>query len=160
MDRINPFTGGSPLSRSGKEKKRVKKQKPAKKTFTSILSSREEKIGQVDGVIDTEQHPLEELLDEVHEAGERLKENPTLEFIRDYRKAVKGFLQAVVALSIEVEEHISGVNILKRKRLTLIKIVDEKLERLAVGVLQNQKEQLDILSRLDEIYGLLVDLMR
>ena len=52
----------------------------------------------------------------------------------------------------------SGANIAKRKRFTLVKVIDEKLEALA-SVLAAQKEQLAILAQIDEINGLLVDLV-
>ena len=58
-----------------------------------------------------------------------------------------------------VEETTSGANIMKRKRFTLVKVVDEKLDSLAASVLAAQREQLTILAQIDEINGLLVDLI-
>ena len=40
-----------------------------------------------------------------------------------------------------------------------MKVIDEKLEALAVSVLAAQKEQFAILAQIDEINGLLVDLV-
>jgi uncharacterized protein YaaR (DUF327 family) len=48
----------------------------------------------------------------------------------------------------------------KRKVYHLIQVVDQKLETLASGILSGQLRQLEILARLDEITGLLVDLMQ
>ena len=73
---------------------------------------------------------------------------------------VKRFMKIIVKKSLVTEEHSSGVNILKRKRFTLVQIIDTKLERLAAGVLTEQKEQLEILRKVDEINGLLVDLLQ
>ena len=61
--------------------------------------------------------------------------------------------------AFDVEEHQSGGNILKRKRFTLVRQIDQKVERLVAGILQSQGRQLDILARLEEIDGMLVDLM-
>jgi hypothetical protein len=66
----------------------------------------------------------------------------------------------VVERGLIVEENVSGRNVLNRKKFALIKVIDEKLERLALGILQTQKDQFDILARVDEINGLLVDLLR
>ncbi|MCK5007545.1 MAG: YaaR family protein, partial [Spirochaetales bacterium] len=102
---------------------------------------------------------LEELLDEVYETGEILVESQSLENIKRYRRAVRSFLDYVVSNMIAVEEQTSGSNILRRKRFTQVKIIDGRLERLAAQVLQNQGKQLDILEKINEIRGLLVDLI-
>ena len=72
---------------------------------------------------------------------------------------MKAFITYAVQHSIAVEETTSGANILKRKRFTLVKVIDEKLEALAASVLAAQKEQLAILAQIDEINGLLVNLV-
>ena len=100
-----------------------------------------------------------ELLDAVYSAGERLKERPILENVRQYRQAVKGFLNHVVTRMMIVEENTSGFSIVKRKRFTLIKVIDKQLQNLTDEVIYNQKEQLNILESVDEINGLLVDLV-
>ncbi|MCK5198436.1 MAG: DUF327 family protein, partial [Spirochaetales bacterium] len=48
----------------------------------------------------------------------------------------------------------------KQKRYTIIRVVDEKLERLAAGVLQNQSDKLYILEKIEEINGLIVNLLK
>ena len=102
---------------------------------------------------------IEQLLDEVVEAGERLRGSQTMTTIRSYRSAVASFMRAVVDRGFDISEHTSGSNILKRKKFTLVEIVDRKLESLASVVLAGQSDQLDVLRRIDEIRGLLVDLL-
>jgi hypothetical protein len=82
-----------------------------------------------------------------------------MEHIRRYRKAVSSFLRYVVANSLESEtQEGARFNPLKKqKRYTLIRTVNEKLERLAAGILQNQYSQMEILRRVEEINGLIVD---
>lgn len=101
---------------------------------------------------------LAEMLDEVFAAGDRLKGLPTLASVREYRERVRRLLKWVVDRMVSVEETTSGVNILKRKRFTLVKVIDTKLESLAASVLSTQREQLSILAQVDEINGMLVDL--
>jgi uncharacterized protein YaaR (DUF327 family) len=103
---------------------------------------------------------LTRLLDGVHETGDRLKENPTIELVQAYKKSVRDFVHYIVERSFVVEEKNSGGNILKRKKYYRIAIVDESLERLAAEILRNQKDHLEILRRVDEINGILVDLLR
>jgi len=72
---------------------------------------------------------------------------------------VRSFLDYVVNNMLAVEEQTSGNNILRRKRFTQVRIIDGRLERLVAEVLQNQGKQLDLLEKINEIRGLLVDLI-
>ncbi len=103
---------------------------------------------------------VSELMDGIHEAGDLLRRDQNAENVRVYKKAVRDFMHYVVERAFAVEERSSGRNILKRKKFTTVAVIDEKLERLAAEVLSAQRDRLDILKRMDEIHGLLVDLLR
>ena len=66
----------------------------------------------------------------------------------------------VVKRGIDVEQQQSGADVLKRKRYALIRIIDDKLERLAAAMISNQRNQIELLAKIDEINGLIVDLRR
>ncbi len=102
---------------------------------------------------------LERLLDDVHSAGDALKEKPLPDNIVAYKDAVRTFVRYVVDRAFTVTESTSGGNILKRKKFTQVQVIDEKLEQMAAGILSNQKSQLGLLEKIEEINGLLVDLM-
>jgi len=104
---------------------------------------------------------LEELLDEVHSSGDSLKKRQSEETILLYRKAVQAFVRFVLARAYETVRHHSRPNALKgtQREYLLVRTVDEKLERLVVDVLRNQVEQIELLRRIEEINGLLVDLL-
>ena len=101
-----------------------------------------------------------ELLDAVHEAGDRLKENLSIEQVQAYKKAVRNFIHHVVENAWSVEKKTSGGNILKRKEFYRLAVIDESLEKLAAEILRNQRDRLEILRRIDEINGMLVDLLQ
>ncbi len=102
---------------------------------------------------------LESLLDEVHSSGDLLKEKPLPDNIVAYKNAVRSFVKYIVDRAYSVTESTSGGNILKRKKFTQVQIIDQKLEQLAAGILSNQRDQLSLLGKIEEINGLLVDLM-
>lgn len=102
---------------------------------------------------------LECLLDDVHSAGDLLKEKQLPDNIVAYKNAVRSFMKYVVDRSYTVTERTSGGNILKRKKFTQVQIIDQKLEQLAAGILSNQRDQLGLLGKIEEINGLLVDLL-
>jgi len=142
-------------------KKAGKKDKAQRRTFSDLVGEAAESAeGSLDDLPgDAVQRGIEELLDAVFSSGDQLKKAPTLEAIKDYRHRVKAFVKYAVDHSITVEETTSGANILRRKRFTLVKVIDEKLEALAASVLAAQKDQLAILAQIDEINGLLVNLV-
>lgn len=100
----------------------------------------------------------EQHLDDIHALGEKLLKERTFSALRRYKNAVQQFLNVVVKNSLEMEAHSSGSNVMNRKRFSVIQVIDEKLQRLATGMLQTQQPQLDLLRRVEEINGMLVDL--
>jgi uncharacterized protein YaaR (DUF327 family) len=154
MDRIESLDSPQFSGRS-----RRKKAQPSRLPRVSPFSAFVEEYA-----FDLESRPdgrkaLEAILDEVHERGERLVQSPTIAHIKEYRKAVQGFLDFVVRHLLTVEEKTSGSNVKKRKRFTQVRMIDQRLEQLVTAVLQNQGKQLDMLERVNEIQGLLVNLI-
>jgi uncharacterized protein YaaR (DUF327 family) len=160
MDRINPLDSGHySFKRSGRKKDKKRITLPKGRFFSLVEAMKNsEFMSDLNGE-EEHGHTLAELLDEVHEAGDELKSGQNLQNIKHYKAAVKAFLTFVVDRMLAVEENLSGVNVLKRKRFTQIKVIDRKLERLTADILRNQAEQLEILSKIDEINGLLVNLL-
>ncbi|MGO9410624.1 MAG: YaaR family protein [Spirochaetia bacterium] len=143
------------------KKKAGKKEKAQRKTFSQMVESAAEGEKAEEDDLDQRdsRQGVRELLDGVFASGEALKKVPTMETIKDYRQKVKDFVKYVVQKSVRVEETLSGANILKRKRFTLVRVIDEKLDALAASVLAAQKEQISILAQIDQINGMLVDLV-
>ena len=156
---IDPLAGFFPFRKP--EKKKPKERAELLKfsaKLESIQQREEELAAELNGEAGYKGN-LEDFLDRVHEQGERLKELPTVENVQKYRKAVSSFLKYAFARMFSVERNISGVNILKRKYFTRIKVIDLRIERLVADILQNQVVQLDLIAKVDEINGLLIDLL-
>ena len=163
MERIDP--SGRPFySPESKSKKKIKKKNGAI-AFSSLVDRDEH--DDIHGVEatggfrnDALEESLEKMLDAIHSIGEKIRENANYQTVSNYKNAVRAFIKHVVAGALMVEEKHSSPNILRQKKFTLVKIIDQKLERLASGVLMNQHDTLDILARIDEINGLLINLIR
>jgi uncharacterized protein YaaR (DUF327 family) len=143
------------------KKKASRRDKTRSREFSHLVQSAAEggEAAAEDLGDDGRRRNIEELLDSVFAAGEKLKKSQTIEAIKAYRQQVKEFITFAVEHSYAVEEKTSGTSILRRKRFTMVKVIDEKLEALAVSVLAAQKDQLAILAQIDEINGLLVNLV-
>lgn len=102
---------------------------------------------------------VETLLDEVYATGQELARNPSPENVVAYKKAVGRFIRQVVDGSVELVETEGRLRKdMKKPKYALLHVVDEKLEKLGAYVLSNQRDKLEILRKVDELHGLLVDL--
>jgi uncharacterized protein YaaR (DUF327 family) len=116
---------------------------------------------------------VNQLLGELRAAGDTLQKRPFPQEILAYKRAVRNFMRYVVDNSYQVEEQLGipqylrpnfkgprgGADAQKRLSRHMIQVVDQKLEELAANLMKGQLSQLEILSRLEEIKGLLVDLV-
>lgn len=157
---LNPF---APLPQRKNDE--GKKTGRGKGVFRSSLAKALEEDEGIEGASEAgdaaySDSQIGELLDAVHDAGDRLKENLGVTQVQAYKKAVRNFVHHVVEHAWTVEKKTSGGNILKRKEFYRLAVIDESLERLAAEILRNQRDRLEILRRIDEINGMLVDLLR
>ncbi len=146
-------------------KDKKKTEKKGRVSFADKFRSAEAEAvqGAEPGLDEPVDSSLEELLDDVHSLGDILKKNPVMNNVMAYKDAVKQFIKYVLQNSYEIrKEKLTKFQVLKRRgqpELALVKIIDTKLDTLAAGILRNQFEQLEVLARVDEINGLLVDLI-
>ena len=165
-DSCNIFYNPAAYNNAKTELKKAKDKEitgPKKTGFFSILEKTVEKESsetQAFRELPASEESIRILLDDVHSTGDSLKKRPFPEEIIQYKKAVRNFLHYIVENGYAIEEHLSGANILKRKKFTLVQVVDKKLEQLAAGILAGQLTQMNILERVDEINGILVDLLQ
>lgn len=161
MERLDP-AGRSTYSASNRSRKGKSKKDIEHLSFSSFLETSTDTEASNELGITSElgkDYSLEQILDQIYEIGEKVKENASFEEVKKYKAAVRSFMQRVVRYGLELEERTSSPNIIRQKKFTLIKVIDKKLEQLASGVLSNQRDTLEILGKIDEINGLLVDLI-
>ena len=113
------------------------------------------------------------LMDEDRSTGDTLRDRPFPDEILKYKKAVRNFMHYVVENCYSLGKE-AGIHKFekpgykgpkwtdeakKQNAYTKINIIDKKLEDMAAMLLSGQKQQLEITSRLEEIKGLLIDLL-
>ncbi|AHH06312.1 UDP-N-acetylenolpyruvoylglucosamine reductase [Borrelia crocidurae DOU] len=104
---------------------------------------------------------IKDMLAEINDIGEKLLSEPSRQNVIFYKKTISEFLSVVLSYSISLKEQKGGSNgEFKRPKYRIIKIINEKLDKFAYSVLQNQISQFKLLSSLEEIQGLLVNLFR
>jgi len=105
------------------------------------------------------QEKLTTLLNDIGVQGKLLSEHMDIRDMKRYRGLIKDFLNEVVNRS----HKFSRENFLDRRGrhrvYGMIKLVDEKMDELATALVQDEKDHIDILNRVGEIRGLLLDII-
>lgn len=130
------------------ESTRKVQQKDSSFKFTLISSIQEKDL----------QDKLNNLMNEINEQGNRLAKHMDIRDMKMYRGLVKEFMNEIVTHSHEF----SRENFLDRRGrhrvYGIIRLIDKNLDELAKELMIDEKDHLAILSKIDEIKGLLLDI--
>ena len=104
------------------------------------------------------QEKLGNMMQEITEQGEKIAKHMDIKDMRKYRELVKGFLNEGVNRS----HKFSRENFLDRRGrhrvYGIVKLVDKNLDELAGELVKEEKNHLEIVGRIDDIRGLLLDI--
>jgi uncharacterized protein YaaR (DUF327 family) len=98
------------------------------------------------------------LLDKIDAQGAELKNGPTLSRIKRYRQLVREFMNEALHNSYQVEAEAKWDYSGNRKEYVIVKKVNQALEEITRNFVSQEKTQIDLIAKLDEIRGWLVDL--
>ena len=128
----------------------VKQQAPTDGTFKFMLASH---VGEAEL-----QAKLSSLMEAITMEGEKLAKRRDIKDMRHYRGLIKEFLNEVVTHS----HSFSRENFLDRRGrhrvYGIIRLIDENLDLLAQELMKDEKDNLEILNKIGEIRGLLLDI--
>jgi uncharacterized protein len=111
-----------------------------------------------DKQVDLSENHLQTLLNRLEQQGNRLSRSRSLQDLMDYKETIQNFLQEVVDNGVKLEDHRGFQPNGREKRLTMIKQVNGHLLDLSEQVLNQQAPSVDLLKKMGEIKGLLVNL--
>lgn len=104
------------------------------------------------------QEKLNSLMEEITVQGDKISKHMDIKDMKKYRELVKGFLNEVVSRSHEF----SRENFLDRRGrhrvYGIVRLVDKNLDDLAGELVKDEKDHLAIISKIDDIRGLLLDI--
>jgi uncharacterized protein YaaR (DUF327 family) len=111
-----------------------------------------------DKQVSLSENRLKTLLNRIEQQGDRLGRSRSLQDLMEYKQTIQSFLQEVVDNGVKLEEHRGYQPNGREKRLTIIKQVNSQLLDLSEQVLNEQAPSVDLLKKMGEIKGLLVNL--
>ena len=160
-------TAGTASTASGKRSEQAERSQPKKSRFASMVEQRVAENQMISAGLPTEiagmdfEDALVYLKDQADIASDAARNDFTLEAFKSYRKAVGDLIRFIVHTNYEVKMNIRRrpSKRFKTEKFYLINIVDEKIDKLAADILANHLETMQILVRIDEVNGILVDLL-
>lgn len=99
------------------------------------------------------------LMEDIVMSGKRLGKKMDINDMKKYRSLISEFVNEIISRSHKFSRH----NFLDRRGrhrvIGIIKLIDSNLDELAKALLEDEKDTINILSKIDEIRGLLIDLL-
>jgi uncharacterized protein YaaR (DUF327 family) len=171
---LNP--AGHAQAKPETKKTRSRSARGAQKTSFSTLLEAEKSTADLGPLPDlpVSDETLDRLMDDVRSAGDELRNRPFADEIIRYKRAVRNFMFYVVENGLQIHESTGIPKFLKagyqgprgtpesqeRRVYIQVQIIDKKLEDMAAVILTSQISQLELTARLEEITGLLIDLLQ
>lgn len=101
---------------------------------------------------------LTRLLGDISSAGDRVARSRNLRELARFKMLVKRFLQEAVNYGLEMKQSHTWNRFGEGRRLKIVETIDERLVELAEDLLNEEKATIDLLDKIGEIKGLLVNL--
>lgn len=105
-----------------------------------------------------QEQELAQFLAKLSDQGQKLSKSLSLSDLADFRSLVKSFLRSTFGQSRQLQEETFWDYGGRPKVMARISRIDHALEELGRKVLTEQDKPLEILKKIDEIRGLIVDL--
>ncbi|MCM3185392.1 YaaR family protein [Priestia megaterium] len=118
-------------------------------SFTGVMAKKQKEL--------TYEH-LTQVINKIEEHGKQLVKSQTIDSLRKYKTLVKQFMNEVVKNGFELHEERGFNHRGTTKIYKLVKEVDTKLVDLPNDILQKEKNSLNLLKRVGEIQGLLINM--
>ena len=102
---------------------------------------------------------LHEMKKDIDDQGKRLADKVDVKEFEKYRKLIREFIDEIVSNGYTFSKEDAFASKGRHRYIATIKIVDEKLDELGKQVMEENADQIEILSKIDDIRGLLLDMM-
>lgn len=108
-----------------------------------------------------EQHQryMAELAQKIEEQGQRLGKRADIKELQKYRELIGEFIKETVSNSYAFNKENSYESRRRHKVFATVNKINAKLEELAKEVLSSEADNLAILNKVDDIRGLILDMM-
>lgn len=108
-----------------------------------------------------EQHErhLSELVGEIDKQAQKLAQRADIKEFEKYRSLIRDFIDEIVSNGYSFSKDSAFGSRGRHRIFATVQKIDEKLEALAKDVLEEQSDNIEILHKIDDIRGLILDMM-
>ena len=124
----------------------------------SILERNSEFSGVLSQTQKIKRQELQTFLNRLETQGKKLAQSLSIRDLKDFRDMVKSFLRSTFGQSRKMQEDSSWDSQGRPKVMARIAKIDQSLDELGKQLLNQQAKPLEVLTKIDEIRGLIVDL--
>ncbi|MBP1996199.1 YaaR family protein [Paenibacillus eucommiae] len=146
--KINP--GWQPIGKNVKVNDNSLPQQTAPRNFSDIMQQNNDKFSQ---------EQLGKMMQQITLQGDRLAKSMTVRELRQYKTLVKQFLEETARRGVSLRDTRGWDRRGRTKRYKLLEEIDRELLNMADELLENEQGRIDILQRIGEIRGMLINLL-
>ena len=100
------------------------------------------------------------LLGDISSAGDRIARSRNMRDMARFKMLVRRFLKEAVESGLELKQSHTWNQYGEGRRLKVVKTIDEKILELSEDLLDEEKTAIELLEKIGEIKGLLINLYR
>ena len=104
------------------------------------------------------QEKLNSMMEQITVQGDKISKHMDIKDMKKYRELVKGFLNEVLSRSHELSREKFLDRRGRHRVYGIVRLVDKNLDDLAGELVKDEKDHLAIISKIDDIRGLLLDI--
>jgi uncharacterized protein len=101
---------------------------------------------------------LNKLLVSIEDAGSRLANSRTFKDLAKYKTLVKKFVREAVDFGMDLKQSHTWNQYGEGRKLNIVETIDHQLVNLTETVMDKEKKSIDVLGKIGEIKGLLINL--
>jgi len=118
------------------------------KTFSDMMQQQDDQAGQ---------EQLKRMIEQINLQGQRLAKSMSVRELRAYKLLVKKFLEETVRRGVKLRETKGWDRRGRTKRYMILEEVDALLLEMGEELLQNEEGRIDLLNKIGEIRGILLN---
>ncbi|MGO4269399.1 YaaR family protein [Paenibacillus sp. TAF58] len=146
--KINP--GWQPIGKNVKVNENVPPPQMAPRNFSDIMQQQDEKFTQ---------EQLSKMVQQITLQGDRLSRAMTVRELLQYKLLIKQFLEETARRGVNLRDTKGWDRRGRSKRYKLLEEIDLELLSLADELLENEQGRIEILQKIGEIRGMLINLL-
>ncbi|MBP1967193.1 YaaR family protein [Paenibacillus aceris] len=146
--KINP--GWQPIGKNVKVNENVPPPQMAPRSFSDIMQQQDEKFTQ---------EQLSKMVQQITLQGDRLSRAMTVRELLQYKLLIKQFLEETARRGVNLRDTKGWDRRGRSKRYKLLEEIDQELLSFADELLESEQGRIEILQKIGEIRGMLINLL-